>query len=67
MTSSPAEVSVTRPWPAVKQPGVELFFQLLDLEGHGGLGHEQGFGGPGEGPVPRHRVENLETSIGHGS
>jgi hypothetical protein len=49
MTSSPAEVSVTRPWPAVKQPGVEVLFQLLDLEGHRRLGHEQGLGSLGEG------------------
>jgi hypothetical protein len=27
----------------VEQAGVELFFQLLDLEGHRGLGHEQRF------------------------
>jgi hypothetical protein len=66
MTSSPAAVRTTWPCP-VEQARVELLFQLLDLEGHRGLGHEQRFGSPGEGSVAGNRVENLKSTISHGS
>jgi hypothetical protein len=51
----------------VEQAGVELFFQLLDLEGHGRLGHEQRLSGTGEGSVPGNGVKNLEAAISHRS
>jgi len=50
---------------AVEQAGVEVLFQLLDLEGDGRLGHVEVFRGTGEGPVLRHRVEYLESAICH--
>jgi hypothetical protein len=51
----------------VEQAGVELFFQLLDLEGHRGLGHEQRFRSPRKRALACNRVENLKATIGHGS
>ena len=49
----------------VEQARVELFFQLLDLEGHCRLRHEERFGGAGERPVSGNGVEYLESTIGH--
>jgi hypothetical protein len=33
---------------SIEQAGIEVFFELPNLEGHGGLGHVEGFGGFGE-------------------
>lgn len=52
------------PWP-VEQAGVEVLFQLLDLEGDRRLGHVEVLCRAGEGPVLRHRVEYLESAICH--
>ena len=50
---------------AIEQARVEVFFELLDLEGDCRLGHEQRFGCLGERKLPRHRMEHLETPVRH--
>jgi hypothetical protein len=50
------------------EPGVELFFQLLDLEGHGRLGHEQALSAARvKDPCLATAWKNLEAAIGHRS
>src|SRR6267378_404233 len=50
---------------AVEKARVEVFLELLDLEGHRRLRHEQRVGRLGEGEVLRDRVEDLKTPVGH--
>jgi hypothetical protein len=50
---------------ALEQARVELLFELLHLEGHGRLCHEQLIGGLGEGEVAGDGIENLQAAIGH--
>jgi hypothetical protein len=42
-----------------------VLLELLDLERHRRLRHEERLRGLGEGKVLGHRVEYLETPIGH--
>ena len=44
---------------AVEQPGIEILFQLTDLEGHRRLCHVEGFRRLGETQQPGNGVENL--------
>ena len=46
-------------WPAVKQGDAQVFFQLLDLDRHRGLGDLQCLGGPGEAQVVGHHLEDI--------
>jgi hypothetical protein len=50
---------------AVEQPGVELVFQLADLERHRRLRHAERFPRLGEREVLRDRVEYLKPPIRH--
>ncbi|GAB1461004.1 hypothetical protein MASR2M50_27790 [Thauera sp.] len=52
--------------PPVEQARVEVFLELLDLEGDGRLRHVEVFRGTGKRAVLRYRVENLESAICHG-
>ncbi len=53
------------PGPAIEEADVEVLLELLDLERHGRLRHEQCLCGLGEGLVLCNRVKNLKASIGH--
>ena len=50
---------------AVEQPRVEMLFQLLDLESHRRLCHEQHFRRLGEGQLLGDCVKDLQSPIGH--
>jgi hypothetical protein len=50
---------------AFKQTGIEMFFELLDLEGHRRLGHEQQFRRLGKRQLFGNGVENLKAAISH--
>jgi hypothetical protein len=50
---------------AIKQAGIEVLLQLLDLEGHRGLRHEQDLGGLGERQLLGYRMKHLKPPIGH--
>jgi hypothetical protein len=49
----------------LEKPGIEMLFQLLDLESHGGLGHVENVSGLGETELFRHRVKYLKSAVGH--
>src|SRR5574337_604408 len=53
--------------PPFEEPGVVVLLQLLDLKGDRRLGHEEVFGGTGEGAVLGNGVENLKTTVSHGT
>ncbi len=50
---------------AVEQAGVEIFLQLANLEGHGGLGHVQRLGRLGKAEQTGHRMKHLKSAIRH--
>ncbi len=50
---------------AIKQARVEVLFELLDLESHGRLGHEQYIRRLGKRQLFGNRMKNLQTTIGH--
>ena len=50
---------------ALQQPGVEMFLELLDLEGHRRLRHEKPLSGAGEGAVFHHCMKHLESAVCH--
>jgi hypothetical protein len=49
----------------IEKPGIEMFFQLLDLEGDRRLGHEQHFGRFGKRELLGDGMEHLQSAIGH--
>jgi hypothetical protein len=50
---------------AFEQPRAVLLLQLLDLEGHGWLRHEQGVGGARETQMFGYGMKNLQTPVSH--
>jgi hypothetical protein len=53
--------------PALEQARAVLLFQLLDLEGDGRLGHEQGIGGAGKAQMFGYGMKNLQAPVSHGN
>lgn len=51
---------------AFEQAGIKMLFQLLDLESHRRLSHEENFGRFGEAQLFRYGVKNLESAVCHG-
>jgi hypothetical protein len=49
----------------VEQAGVEILFELADLERNRGLRHVQRLGRLGETEQPRHGVEYLQSPVSH--
>lgn len=54
------------PMPTIEEPGVEMLLELLDLERHCRLRHEQYLGSLGKRQLFGDGVENLQPAIGHG-
>jgi hypothetical protein len=52
---------------AIEQAGIEVFFELLDLEGNGRLRHEENFCSLGKRQLSGDCVENLQPTIRHGA
>jgi hypothetical protein len=42
-----------------------VILQLLDLEGHRRLSHEQGLGSLGETQMPGNGMKHLQTTVSH--
>jgi len=49
----------------VEKPGIELLFQLANLESHSRLGHMQLFSRFGKIQQPSHSVKNFESPVRH--
>jgi hypothetical protein len=50
---------------AFKQARIEMFLQLLDLEGDSGLGHVKHLGSFGEAELLGNGVKYLQSAVGH--
>ena len=51
--------------PPFKQANAILLLQLLDLESHGWLRHEQGLGGAGKAEMLGYGMKDLQTPVSH--
>jgi hypothetical protein len=51
---------------AFEQPGIEVLLQLLDLEGHRGLGHEQLLRRLRKRKLAGNGMKYLQAAVGHG-